>query len=1327
MTPDTTRSVDHSHARRGSSDLDVLVGLWEEARFPRLPCDAPTELRDLAEDIDNPKRVYVIHKASRRHNFQSLVQRYIVQLRDGCNDESCSKPTCFTFRKQKVGRAPIRRYNTTSARTLAIYLATQDNPENGLCLAPRPPKGPPAIANSLLFLASPRDTRSPAGPDKGASRGSGHKGKGKGPEASPGNPRSGGDTMDNNSASKGKARSTGPSENTEESRASRDPGFTVIEKPVSTDYRSFAANVFETVAFKMLEWLTPAAMEELSRKASLVKKESGASDIRVGGRAVQESRGGPGPRSDGSTSGKKASREKPPVPASSLTDVPKSRDQTDQGGSDNGEKSTKSVSTPKDDRQPPSLPPPAPQRRNSNAKVRTSSGPRTKRPLSVESFAPDPSADDPFPGMLRSPRANGGPTDKISRGIKTPSSALSRPISQISSALDGVPLETMPPPKSLDAKPKLGRSQLDGAKGPESASPKDAVGSGASSDRSCSNSSTHAADDDSELGEDDVYPQALSRLDPDVVDFMCNIIQQDGTAERHLLEPQTVTRFHNKDRQKRTLRRKTRMETAKMPNLKLEWKMFVDQTFFYVLSDPRLAIESFTSQGLFYDSHTLWYCMLRMTRIAPSLVFDALWMAAESLFAPPEYLRPSNMPKPKPSSRQEEPLSNEEAGRLISICLHALVAAAPLVDDLGQLYDMSRIRSHGLILAGSGAVAQQPTELCLQYEDVFADDMALRLARRVFGALSARNLFDKLNDVNPSSNEYTWEQDVLAPLFSQLDFFSAESAYKLEFSVKERGLHESRVPILLLDWARTVMIQDWNGTPEVRASGAFGGALALIDAMYKNRHELLLGDVQFRVEYIADRLDMVQVPIDWLRHTSTWRTLHLLDFPYLFSASTIVSYFRVINFARMSRVYEEASSYQEKIEVISHRFNFQPHHREVLTDRLQAATSKYLVLDISREEVLQDTFNQLWRREERELTKPFKVHLGGALGENGSDLGGVSQEFFRIAMSQALNPDFGAFVVDESTRMTWFVPGSVEPEWKFELVGLLVSLALYNGLTLPITFPRALYRKLLGEPVQHLHHIEDGWKSLAAGLTSLLDWDESQGSVEDVFSRTYEFSAEVYGQHITREMKPPPFDEWPQFPDASWASSSSPAPHEGNPTDDDDVPMVTNANRHAYVADYITWLTDVSVRRQYQAFERGFRRCLHPKSLRLLTPAILQSMVEGVQEIDLAELRRYTRYEGWDASHVTVKDFWSIVMEYDDEHKRKLLEFVTASDRVPVGGAKNILFVLQRHGKESGPGARLPTAYTCFGTLLLPEYESRERMKERLAMALDNAQGFGFA
>ncbi len=73
MTLDTSRPAEGGGY--GGSDVDVLAGLWEEAPFARLPWDAPNELRHLVEDIENPKRVYAVHKASRRHNFQLLVQK----------------------------------------------------------------------------------------------------------------------------------------------------------------------------------------------------------------------------------------------------------------------------------------------------------------------------------------------------------------------------------------------------------------------------------------------------------------------------------------------------------------------------------------------------------------------------------------------------------------------------------------------------------------------------------------------------------------------------------------------------------------------------------------------------------------------------------------------------------------------------------------------------------------------------------------------------------------------------------------------------------------------------------------------------------------------------------------------------------------------------------------------------------------------------------------------------------------------------------------------------------------------------------------------------
>jgi ubiquitin-protein ligase E3 A len=38
---------------------------------------------------------------------------------------------------------------------------------------------------------------------------------------------------------------------------------------------------------------------------------------------------------------------------------------------------------------------------------------------------------------------------------------------------------------------------------------------------------------------------------------------------------------------------------------------------------------------------------------------------------------------------------------------------------------------------------------------------------------------------------------------------------------------------------------------------------------------------------------------------------------------------------------------------------------------------------------------------------------------------------------------------------------------------------------------------------------------------------------------------------------------------------------------------------------------------------------------------------------------------------------------------------------------------------------RLPTAHTCFNVLLLPDYSTKEKLKDRLEKAVDYSKGFG--
>jgi hypothetical protein len=332
------------------------------------------------------------------------------------------------------------------------------------------------------------------------------------------------------------------------------------------------------------------------------------------------------------------------------------------------------------------------------------------------------------------------------------------------------------------------------------------------------------------------------------------------------------------------------------------------------------------------------------------------------------------------------------------------------------------------------------------------------------------------------------------------------------------------------------------------------------------------------------------------------------------------------------------------------------------------------------------------------------------------------------------------FTIDPSTRMTWFQPASLEPLYRFELIGLLISLAIYNGVTLPVTFPNALYRRLLGLKVCSIKHIEDGWGDLVKGFKTMLEWND--GDVRDVFMRTYEFSFNAHGQVYNVNMETVGREEpWSPRTTAETksrreeekedaqtmanssiksdgiASAGTPEPKPVSPR------LVSNKTRARYIDDYIYWLTDKSIKPQYEAFARGFNVCLDSKAMSLLNPSLLQNIVEGSQEIDIRALERVAKYEdGYTSKHPLIRGFWKIASKYSATKKRQLLEFVTASDRVPVSGMEGITFYITRNGGDS---ERVPTAMTCFGKLLVPEYASVEKLEQKMNVALANSQGFG--
>ncbi|XP_026193872.1 ubiquitin-protein ligase E3A [Cyclospora cayetanensis] len=130
---------------------------------------------------------------------------------------------------------------------------------------------------------------------------------------------------------------------------------------------------------------------------------------------------------------------------------------------------------------------------------------------------------------------------------------------------------------------------------------------------------------------------------------------------------------------------------------------------------------------------------------------------------------------------------------------------------------------------------------------------------------------------------------------------------------------------------------------------------------------------------------------------------------------------------------------------------------------------------------------------------------------------------------------------------------------------------------------------------------------------------------------------------------------------------------------------VTVANREEYVQLYINYILEVSVREQYSAFEEGFYRCVDKATISLFRPEELQLLLLGKEEeLDVSLLQKAATYQdGYTEDSPAVSMFWSVCRGFSPEEKKKLLMFITGSDRIPLGGPQSLRLTIGRSGPDT--------------------------------------------
>ncbi len=404
-----------------------------------------------------------------------------------------------------------------------------------------------------------------------------------------------------------------------------------------------------------------------------------------------------------------------------------------------------------------------------------------------------------------------------------------------------------------------------------------------------------------------------------------------------------------------------------------------------------------------------------------------------------------------------------------------------------------------------------------------------------------------------------------------------------------------------------------------------------------------------------------------------------------------------------------------KIRIMEHdaRRQMEIQAREAFFNSIMSrkAISQYLVLKVRRDCLVEDSLrsvSEVVGTGQEEIKKGLRIEF---LGEEGLDSGGLRKEWFLLLVREVFDPEHGLFVYDEDSHYCYFNPGTFETSDQFFLVGAVLGLAIYNSTILDVALPPFAFRKLLASAPNYTgpvtsasrpssgHTLEDLAEfrpTLAKGLKQLLEFD---GDVKETFCRDFVAIGERYGQLV----------EVPLCPNGENRA-------------------VTNRNRHEFVDLYIKYLLDTSVARQYEPFKRGFFTVCGGNALSLFRPEEIELLVRGSDEpLDVATLRAVAIYDGWgkgiNASDEPVVDwFWDAFRKAGAKDQRKLLSFITSSDRIPAMGATSLVIKITCLGDHSD---RFPIARTCFNMLGLYRYCDRTVLEDKLWRAVVESEGFG--
>ncbi|XP_068889916.1 E3 ubiquitin-protein ligase Itchy homolog isoform X2 [Aphelocoma coerulescens] len=361
----------------------------------------------------------------------------------------------------------------------------------------------------------------------------------------------------------------------------------------------------------------------------------------------------------------------------------------------------------------------------------------------------------------------------------------------------------------------------------------------------------------------------------------------------------------------------------------------------------------------------------------------------------------------------------------------------------------------------------------------------------------------------------------------------------------------------------------------------------------------------------------------------------------------------------------------------------------------QLAMPQHIKITVSRKTLFEDSFQQIMSFSPQDLRRRLWVIFPG---EEGLDYGGVAREWFFLLSHEVLNPMYCLFeYAGKDNYCLQINPASyINPDHLkyFRFIGRFIAMALFHGKFIDTGFSLPFYKRILNKAVG-LKDLE----SVDPEFYNSLIWVKENDIEECGLEMFFSVDKEILGEIKSHDLKP-----------------------NGSNI------LVTEENKEDYIRLVAEWRLSRGVEEQTQAFFEGFNEILPQQYLQYFDAKELEVLLCGMQEIDLNDWQRHTIYRHYTRTSRQIMWFWQFVKEIDNEKRMRLLQFVTGTCRLPVGGFADLMgsngpqkFCIEKVGKENW----LPRSHTCFNRLDLPPYKNYEQLKEKLLFAIEETEGFG--